>query len=147
MRACFAADGNLLDTVRGSAPDGGTGDRPLRDRQAILDEAFLYAVLGNCFAAADRLLDCGACIDCLEPTAWMPTKVNFLHFVAMRGDLAAVRYLLCNGSDGSREDDRYAGTPYGWATHNGQPEIAAVIRAAESHGASGGHSLHQPRAC
>ena len=62
MRACFAAEGNLLDTVRGSAPDGGTGDRPLRDRQAILDEAFLYAVHGNCFAAADRLLDCGACI-------------------------------------------------------------------------------------
>ena len=74
----------------GSAPDGGTGDAPPSDRQAILNEAWIYAVHGGHADTADYLLDHGAQIDAIEPTAWMPMRVSALHFAALRGDVTSV---------------------------------------------------------
>ena len=54
---------------------------------------------------ADYLLDRGAQIDAIEPTAWMPMRVSALR------------------------DRQYRATPDGWAEYNGYPELADLIRA------------------
>jgi len=113
----------------GSVPDGGTGDAPPSDRQAILNEAWIYAVHGGHVDTADYLLDRGAQIDAIEPTAWMPMRVSALHFAALRGDRSAIDYLLSRGADAALRDRQYSATPDGWAEYNGHPELADLIRA------------------
>ena len=67
VEAHFDASGALCAQAVGSAPDGGTGDVPPSDRQAILNEAWIYAVHGGHSDTADYLLDRSAQIDAIEP--------------------------------------------------------------------------------
>ena len=78
---------------------------------------------------ADYLLDRGAQIDAIEPTAWMPMRVSALHFAALRGDRSAIDYLLSRGANAALRDRQYSATPDGWAEYNGHPELADLIRA------------------
>ena len=123
----FDATGSLRSETVGSAPDGGTGDAPPGDRQAILNEAWIYAVHGRCFAAADYLLERGAQVDATEPTAWMPMRVGPLHFAALRGDGAIASYLLERGASVALRDERFGATPEGWARYNGYTGLAEAI--------------------
>lgn len=129
VEAHFDASGALRAQTVGSAPDGGTGDAPPGDRQAILNEAWIYAVHGGYVDTADYLLDRGAQIGAIEPTAWMPMRVGALHFAALRGDEPAVDYLLSRGADTALRDRQYGATPDGWAEYNGHPKLADRIRA------------------
>ena len=128
VRRHFDTDGSLAPSARGSAANGGDGVAPPSDRRAILSEAFLYAVHGGQFAAADLLLERGADIDYAEPLADMPDRVGMLHFAARQGDGVAVRYLLERGIDATRVDGHGLGAD-GWAELHGHPEVAARIRA------------------
>ena len=129
VEAHFDASGALCAQAVGSAPDGGTGDAPPSDRQAILNEAWIYAVHGGHAETADYLLDRGAQIDAIEPTAWMPMRVSALHFAALRGDRSAIDYLLSRGANAALRDRQYSASPDGWAEYNGYPELADLIRA------------------
>lgn len=60
--------------------------------------------------AADYLLDRGAQVNAMEPTACMPMRVGALHFTTLR-------------------DRQHNAQPDGWAEYNGHPQLAALIRA------------------
>ena len=79
VEAHFDASGALRAQAVGKRAGRGTGDAPPSDRQAILNEAWIYAVHGGHADTADYLLDRGAQIDAIEPTAWMPMRVSALH--------------------------------------------------------------------
>lgn len=50
-----------------------------------------------------------------------------LHAAAFNGNLDAVRALLARGADPAAREDRYWGTPAGWANHAGHGEVRDVI--------------------
>jgi ankyrin repeat protein len=50
-----------------------------------------------------------------------------LHAAAFHGNIEAVRALLARGADPAAREDRYWGTPAGWASHAGRAEVRDVI--------------------
>jgi ankyrin repeat protein len=50
-----------------------------------------------------------------------------LHAAAFHGNVSAVRALLASGADPAAREDRYWGTPAGWANHAGHTEARDIL--------------------
>jgi len=76
-------------------------------------------------AAAQLLLDQGAQINTI------PGGFDFsgtgLHYAALNGHRPMVEFLVAHGADVHLTDTKIGGTPSGWASHGGHPEIADYL--------------------
>jgi ankyrin repeat protein len=97
-------------------------------RQAIVDNAFVYACMHGHVEAAASLLDKGAAIDAI------PFGFDFagtaLHYAAMNGHRAAVEFLLARGASPSVRDTKIGAEPAGWARHAGRTEVVGLLERA-----------------
>jgi ankyrin repeat protein len=97
-------------------------------RQAIVDNAFVYACMHGHVDAAALLLDKGAAIDAI------PFGFDFagtgLHYAAMNGHRATVELLLQRGASPSVRDTKIGAEPAGWARHAGRTEIVELLERA-----------------
>jgi ankyrin repeat protein len=97
-------------------------------RQAIVDNAFVYACMHGHVDAAALLLDKGATIDAI------PFGFDFagtgLHYAAMNGHRATVEFLLQREASPSVRDTKIGAEPVGWARHAGRTEIVELLERA-----------------
>ena len=75
--------------------------------------------------AAQLLLSKGAAINAI-PCGFDYAGTG-LHYAALNGHLAMVRFLLENGADRNVKDAKVGGTPAGWTEHGGHPEIKEYL--------------------
>jgi ankyrin repeat protein len=54
-------------------------------------------------------------------------RTTALHEAALRGDVQTCRWLVEHGADRTAQDERFAGTPSGWAAHAGHQELAEEL--------------------
>jgi hypothetical protein len=116
VEEAFDAGGRLRERVvrRG---------RDLGAREAI-GLALLFAYVNRQPRVVDALLE--------RDGDWDATGVlngTALHRAAWSGDLAIVQRLVARGANPSNRDNPFGSTPYGWAVHNGQHQVAAWLRA------------------
>jgi uncharacterized protein len=87
----------------------------------IINNAFIYACMGNHVEAAKFLLEKGADINSI------PQGFDFagtgLHYAALHGHRAMVDFLLERGADPRIKDTKVGSTPAGWADHGGYHEL------------------------
>ncbi|HET7505605.1 MAG TPA: ankyrin repeat domain-containing protein [Kofleriaceae bacterium] len=129
----FAAAAGDVDWVRrwlDREPGVAVGPCPTfpleTERQALAEQALVFASLCGRLDAVRLLLDRGTHIDAMPPGShWTATA---LHAAAGQGQRAVVELLLARGADPSIKDARYQSTPLGWASHLGHDEIVAVFR-------------------
>ncbi len=100
-------------------------------RQAVVDNALVYACMHGHVDAAALLLEQGAAIDAI------PFGFDYagtaLHYAAMNGHRAAVEFLLQRGASTKVRDAKIGAEPIGWARHAGRTEIVELLeRAARS---------------
>ncbi len=93
---------------------------------ALRDEALVFACIRGQQEAARILVARGAKADVLM-TPGGQTPRTALHEAANRGYLAIVRLLIENDANTKVVEPRWGGTPAGWATHGGHPEIAMLL--------------------
>jgi ankyrin repeat protein len=97
-------------------------------RQAIVDNAFVYACMHGHVDAATLLLEKGAAIDAI------PFGFDFagtgLHYAALNGHRAMLELLLQRGADPSVRDAKIGAEPVGWARHAGRTEIVELLERA-----------------
>jgi hypothetical protein len=97
-----------------------------QDRQAVIDNAFVYACMHGHVDAAELLLEKGAAINAI------PGGFDFagtgLHYAAMNGHRAMVEFLLQRGADATIKDTKVNSDAAGWAAHGGRTEIADLLR-------------------
>lgn len=98
-------------------------------RQAIVDNAFVYACMHGHIDAAALLLERGAAIDAV-PFGFDYAGTG-LHYAAMNGHRAIVEFLLKRGADVTVRDAKLGAPAAGWAAHGGHPEIAQLLRRAD----------------
>jgi ankyrin repeat protein len=100
-------------------------------RQAIVDNAFVYACMHGHVDAAALLLEKGAEIDAIA--AGFDFAGTGLHYAAMNGHRATVEFLLQRGANPSVRDTKIGAEPVGWARHAGRTDIVELLeRAARS---------------
>jgi ankyrin repeat protein len=87
----------------------------------IINNAFVYACMGNHIDAARFLLDKGADINAI-PHGFDYAGTG-LHYAALRGHRGMVEFLLGAGADPNIKDTKVGATPSGWADHGGYPEL------------------------
>ena len=78
----------------------------------------------------DALIDRGASVHARDDhrTAVDGTHgYTALHAAAFHGNVSALRALLARGADPAAREDRYWGTPAGWADHGGHTEARDII--------------------
>jgi GNAT superfamily N-acetyltransferase len=103
----------------------------LREQGAILDVVAAWD-LGWRDAAAATLREMPDQVN-RRHGSWATTP---LHTAVERGDIDLARLVLSARPDLTLTDSMFGGTPLGWARHEGQDEIAALIEAAEATGSS-----------
>jgi len=95
------------------------------DRQASINNAFVYACMHGHIDAAKLLLDKGAEINAI------PEGFDFagtgLHYAALNGHRAMVEFLLNRGANRIVKDTKVGSTPAGWAEHGGHPELLDLL--------------------
>jgi ankyrin repeat protein len=99
-----------------------------QDRQAIVDNAFVYACMHGHVDAAELLLKKGAAIDAIP--AGFDYAGTGLHYAAMNGQRAMVELLLQRDADPTLKDPKVGADAAGWAEHGGQTEIRDLLRRA-----------------
>ena len=130
--------GDLDAIARFVRPDGslregaGALRRPLcpprdpDDRQVILDEALVLAVINGERAAARRLVELGADANGAPGGTDVP-EATALHWAAMLGDTAMVALLLALGADPGVCDQRHGETAAAWAAYYDHAPTAALL--------------------
>ena len=120
----FNADGSLK-------PEAGRIDWPFgvkswsRDRQGIINNAFVYACMHGHIDAAKLLLEKGAEINAI-PDGFDYAGTG-LHYAALNGHRSMVEFLLAQGADRTIKDTKVNSTPAGWAEHGGHTELAVLL--------------------
>lgn len=87
----------------------------------IINNAFVYACMGNHIEAAKFLLEKGADINAI-PQGFDYAGTG-LHYAALRGHRAMVEFLLKQGADKNIKDTKVGSLPSGWADHGGHAEL------------------------
>jgi ankyrin repeat protein len=97
-------------------------DNWTNDAKDIIDNAFIYACMGNHSDVAKFLLAHGAELNVI------PKGFDFagtgLHYAALRGHRAMVDLLLERGADPNVKDTKVGSTPSGWAAYGGHSELS-----------------------
>jgi len=134
IEAFFNSDGSLK-------PEAGKVDWPWRDlhekffsfaqdRQAIINNAFVYACMHGHIDAAALLLNKGAQINVI------PGGFDFagtgLHYAAYNGHLAMVEFLIRRGADVRINDDKVNSTAADWADAGHHPEVRDYLKSREA---------------
>jgi uncharacterized protein len=130
MRSFFNADGSLR-------PEAGTINWPWedrspkfasfkQDRQAIIDNALVYASMHGHLDAAAFLLDQGAQLNTIP--GGFDYSGTALHYAAFNGQRAMVNFLLARGADVNMKDTKIGQTPAGWADHAKHVEIRDLLQ-------------------
>jgi hypothetical protein len=91
------------------------------DRQEVVNNAFVYACMGNHVEAAKFLMEKGAQINAI-PQGFDYAGTG-LHYAALRGHREMVDFLLDAGADPKIKDTKVGSTPAGWANYGGYPEL------------------------
>jgi len=123
-------ESNLRSEVKQKlqAAIAGWSNRP----PAIINNAFIYACMGNHIDAAKFLLQKGADINAI-PEGFDYAGTG-LHYAALRGQPAMVEFLLAQGADPLIKDPKVSGLASGWADYGGYPELRDYLRQRESTG-------------
>jgi Ankyrin repeats (3 copies) len=134
IEAFFNAEGSLK-------PEAGKVDWPWRDlhekffsfaqdRQAVINNAFVYACMHGHIDAATLLMNKGAQVNVI------PGGFDFagtgLHYAALNGHQAMVEFLLEQGADVRIKDEKVGGTAAGWAEYGRHPEVSDYLKAKET---------------
>lgn len=94
-------------------------------RQAIVDNALVYACMHGHIDAAALLLDQGAAIDAI-PFGFDYAGTG-LHYAAINGHRTMVEFLLQRGASPRVRDAKIGAEPAGWARHAGRTEIVELL--------------------
>ena len=97
-----------------------------QDRQAIINNAFVYACMHGHIEAAKLLLEKGAEIN-VVPGGFDYAGTG-LHYAALNGHRAMVEFLLDHGADRNVKDTKVGSTPAGWAEYGRHPELLDLLR-------------------
>lgn len=103
-------------------PYVGCYDFRLEDPDDILELALVYAAMGGHLDVV-RLLDASGG----DLSGGPHSNETALHTAALKGELEVVRYLIENGANAGERDERWGGTPLGWASTSGQREIVEYL--------------------
>ena len=129
MQTFFNADGSLRSEAGGvdwpwedRSPKFGSFEQ---DRQAILDNALVYACMHGHLDAAAFLLERGARLNTIP--GGFDYAGTALHYAAFNGHRAMVDFLLARGADASIKDTKIGQTPASWADHARHPEIRDLL--------------------
>ena len=96
----------------------------------IINNAFVYACMGNQIDVATFLLNKGAEINTI-PHGFDYAGTG-LHYAAMRGHTKMVDFLLEHGADPNIKDTKVGSTPAGWANYGGYPKLGDYLSRAEA---------------
>ena len=125
IESYFNSDGSLR-------PDAGKINWPFgalppisQDRQAIINNAFVYACMHGHIDAARLLLQKGAKIN-VVPDGFDYAGTG-LHYAALNGHRAMVEFLLSQGADREVKDTKVGSSAAGWAEHGGHLEIRNLL--------------------
>jgi ankyrin repeat protein len=80
----------------------------------------------------ERLIQLGASVDAVDDTKTAvdsTSRYTALHAAAWRGNTEAARVLLEHGANPRIREEKYCGTPAGWADYAGHPETRDAILA------------------
>jgi ankyrin repeat protein len=100
------------------------------DRQAILNNAFVYACMHGHIEAAELLLKRGAEINTIP--GGFDYAGTGLHYAALNGRQLMVQFLLEHGADATITDLKVGNTPAGWARYGGYLQISEFLSAREA---------------
>ena len=89
--------------------------------RAIINNAFIYACMGNHIEAAKFLLEKGAEIN--EIPFGFDYAGTGLHYAALRGHREMVDFLLLHGADARIKDSKIGNTASGWADYGGHSQL------------------------
>jgi ankyrin repeat protein len=92
----------------------------------IINNAFVYACMGNHIEAAKFLLAKGAEINVI-PQGFDYAGTG-LHYAALRGHRAMVDFLLEQGADKSIKDTKVGSPPSSWADYGGHAELRDYLK-------------------
>jgi uncharacterized protein len=95
------------------------------DRSEIVNNAFVYACMGNHIEAAKLLLHKGAEIDAIPPG--FDYSGTGLHYAALHGHRPMVEFLIAQGANFNVRDTKVHNTPAGWADFGGHAELKAYL--------------------
>ncbi len=98
LSAALAGDHDAVTRLRGA------------DLPALRRDAMRLAGEQHDVAALAVLVDLG-----YDVSARGRRRTTALHEAALRGDVAMCRWLVAHGADRTAEDERFGGTPSGWA--------------------------------
>lgn len=87
----------------------------------IINNAFVYACMGNHIEAARYLLEKGADVNAI-PQGFDYAGTG-LHYAALRGHRDMVEFLLKEGADKGIKDTKVGSLPSGWADYGGHLEL------------------------
>ena len=125
----FNADGSLKPEAGGiNWPFGLKSDSVKswsHDRQAIINNAFVYACMHCHIDAAKLLLEKGAEINTI-PDGFDYAGTG-LHYAALNGHRAMIEFLLSHGADRTIRDTKVGTTPADWADHGGHEELCDLL--------------------
>jgi ankyrin repeat protein len=91
----------------------------------IINNAFVYACMGNHIEAAKFLLEKGAEINAI-PQGFDYAGTG-LHYAALRGHRAMVDFLLDQGANKNTRDTKVGSLPSGWADYGGHPDLKEYL--------------------
>jgi ankyrin repeat protein len=130
IESYFNADGSLK-------PEAGKIDWPFSSKpiaqskqgkqyqQGMVDNAFVYACMHGHIDAAQLLLDKGAEINAIP--AGFDYAGTGLHYAALNGHRAMIKFLLAQGADRQIKDIKVGSTAAGWAEHGGHKDLIALL--------------------
>ncbi len=97
-----------------------------QNRQAIVNNAFVYACMHGQIAAARLLLEKGAEVN-VVPGGFDYAGTG-LHYAALNGHRGMVEFLLQHGGDRNVKDTNVGSTAAGWAEYGGHMELRDLLR-------------------
>ncbi len=124
-----AAGLGRLDELREHLARGdqqGSAVSPASSHKTSMQAAMSLAAQYGQTQAMKMLLDHG-----VDPNLPLGLAATPLHQAAWHDRREIVELLLSRGADPTVRDTRFDATPAGWAAHNGHPELAELLRAAE----------------
>jgi ankyrin repeat protein len=95
------------------------------DRQAVIDNAFVYASMHGHIDAAKLLLGKGAQVNTIP--GGFDYAGSGLHYAALNGHLPMVEFLIGRGADVSLRDTKVQSTAAGWAEYGGHPKVKTYL--------------------